>query len=86
MLETNGSVIFVFIHVRLDLNGIVCDEILSFVLGLIHVKYELDVFAFGECWNKKIDRTLGHNHYMLTTYCLEVSLDREAGLVKLLLS
>ena len=86
MLETNGSVIFVFIHVRLDLDGIVCYEIFSFVLSLVHVKYELDVFAFGECWNKKIDWTFGHDHYMLTIHCLEVGLDGETGLIKLLLS
>lgn len=86
MLEANRALLFVLLYVGLDGNHVLCDEVLSFVLGLIQVEDELGVSAAAEVGNEEVYWAFGHHHDMLSVNVFKVGLDWQFGLVELLLS
>jgi hypothetical protein len=86
VFESNSSVLTVFGHIRPNIHSMLGDEVLSSVFGLVHVEDKLDAATFGQRRDIKIEGTARKHHHLAVIDSLEIGLDGEFGLVKLLLT
>ena len=86
MLESYSSAFLIFINIRSHSNLLVCNEILRPVFVLVHVEEKLRSFVFIVRRNIKVDWTFWKYHHIFTIHILEICLNWEFSLVKLLLT